>query len=233
MNYFLKRLFDRISSALALVILSPLFLVIAAAIKLDSKGSVFFKQERLLKNGRAFKMLKFRSMVVNAESMGTGLFNYTNDPRVTRVGRFLRNSSLDELPQLLHVLKGDMSLVGPRPCVTYELGDYDTLNARYKKRFTVLPGITGYAQVSGRNVISWDQKVDLDNEYIDLFKKQGVWLDIKILFRTVANVFAIQDIYEEKVDDSMNDQESAEASEWEIITRAHAVEDEDIAAEKS
>jgi lipopolysaccharide/colanic/teichoic acid biosynthesis glycosyltransferase len=98
---------------------------------------VLFAQDRRTKNGRLFKMYKFRSMVVNAESMGAGLFNYENDPRVTKVGRFLRNTSLDELPQLWNVLKGDLSLVGPRPCVSYELGDFDTLNKKYKKPCTL------------------------------------------------------------------------------------------------
>ena len=161
-----KRILDAVISAAALVVLAPVFLMIAVAIKADSKGSVFFKQGRRTKNGRIFQMYKFRSMIVNAERMGSGLFNYENDPRVTRVGRFLRNTSLDELPQLINVLKGDMSLVGPRPCVSYELGDYETLNARYKKRFRVLAGVTGLAQVTGRNELPWDIKVNYDNLYI-------------------------------------------------------------------
>jgi lipopolysaccharide/colanic/teichoic acid biosynthesis glycosyltransferase len=115
--------------------------------------------------------------------------------------------------------------VGPRPSVTYELGDYDTLNARYKKRFTVLPGITGYAQVMGRNEIPWDIKVNYDNEYIDLFAKQGFWLDIKIIFKTAVNIFKKEDIYEEKTDESMGDIEAAQAAEREIITKAHEIEE--------
>jgi len=225
-NRFLKRLFDVILSALALIILSPVFLIIAVAVKLDSPGPVFFKQERRGKNGNVFSMYKFRSMVVNAEKTGTGLFNYTNDPRVTRVGRVLRNTSMDELPQIWNVLCGDMSIVGPRPSVTYELGDFDTLNARYKKRFSIVPGITGYAQVMGRNDITWDQKVNYDNEYIELFKKQGVWLDIRILFMTVINVFKSKDIYEEKPDESLDDKAAAEAAEREIIAKAHEIEEE-------
>ncbi|MPN19853.1 UDP-glucose:undecaprenyl-phosphate glucose-1-phosphate transferase [bioreactor metagenome] len=210
----------------ALSLLSPLFLIIAAAIKIDSDGSVFFKQKRLTKNGTVFHMYKFRSMVVGAEKMGAGLFNYENDPRVTRVGRFLRHSSLDELPQLINVLKGEMSLVGPRPCVDGELGDYETLNVRYKKRFTVLPGMTGYAQVCGRNDISWDEKVTLDNAYIALFKKYGVWIDIKILFKTAVNILAHRDIYEKKSDAHLDDAQSAEISMREIIEKAHAAEAE-------
>ena len=185
-------------------------------------------QERRTKNGRVFRMYKFRSMVVNAESMGAGLFNYENDPRVTKVGRFLRNTSIDELPQLWNVIKGDLSIVGPRPCVKYELGDFDTLNKKYKKRFEVRAGITGLAQVKGRNENSWEEKVTYDNQYIDEFKKQGLWLDIKILFSTVAKVFRKQDIYEEKVDSAMDDAESARLAEEEIIRLAHLPDEEEI-----
>ena len=150
-NKFLKRFFDIVLCSIALIVLIPVWLIIAIAIKFDSKGPVLFTQDRRTQNGRLFKMYKFRSMIVNAESMGAGLFNYENDPRVTKTGRFLRNTSLDELPQLWNVVKGDLSLVGPRPCVSYELGDYDTLNKKYKKRFEVRGGITGLAQVKGRN----------------------------------------------------------------------------------
>ncbi len=225
-NKFLKRFFDILICSIALIVLLPVLLIIAIAIKCDSKGPVLFAQERRTKNGRIFKMLKFRSMVVNAESMGAGPFNYENDPRVTKVGRFLRNSSLDELPQLWNVIKGDLSLVGPRPCVSYELGEFETLNKKYKKRFEMRGGITGLAQIKGRNENSWDEKVTFDNIYIDKFKKQGIWLDIRILFGTVAKVFKKQDIYEEKVDDSMNDAEAAKFAEEEIIRIAHLPDDE-------
>lgn len=220
-NKILKRLFDIVTCSIALVLLIPVWLVIAIAIKCDSKGPILFTQERRTKNGRIFRMYKFRSMVVNAESMGTGLFNYENDPRVTKTGRFLRNNSLDELPQLWNVTKGDLSLVGPRPCVSYELGDFDTLNSRYKKRFEVRGGITGLAQIKGRNENSWDEKIAYDNLYIDQFRKQGIWLDIKILAGTVAKVFKKQDIYEEKSDKAMNDAEAAKLAEAEIIRIAH------------
>ena len=196
-------------------------IVLAVAIKLDSKGPVLFKQGRRTKDGRIFKMWKFRSMVVNAESIGSGLFSYENDPRITKVGRFLRNTSLDELPQLFNVLEGSLSLVGPRPCVTYELGDFDTLNKRYKKRFSVKAGITGLAQARGRNENSWDEKVSLDNEYIDLFQKQGVWIDMVVLFETFINVFKSKDITESKFDVNMEDEESAKRAEEEIIRIAH------------
>lgn len=227
-NKFLKRFFDILICSIALIILTPLWIVVAIAIKCDSKGPVFFAQERRTKNGRVFKMYKFRSMVVNAESMGAGLFNYENDPRVTKTGRFLRNTSIDELPQLWNVIKGDLSIVGPRPCVKYELGDFETLNKKYKKRFEVRAGITGLAQVKGRNENSWEEKVTYDNQYIDEFKKQGLWVDIKILFFTVSKVFRKQDIYEEKVDSTMDDAESARLAEEEIIRLAHLPDEEEI-----
>ncbi len=220
-NKLLKRFFDIVLCSAALIVLIPVWLIIAIAIKCDSKGPVLFTQERRTKGGRLFKMYKYRSMVVHAESMGAGLFNYENDPRVTRIGRILRNSSLDELPQLWNVVKGDLSLVGPRPCVSYELGDFETLNTKYKKRFEVRGGITGLAQIKGRNENSWDEKVTYDNIYIDEFKKQGIWLDIKIIAGTVAKVFKKQDIYEEKSDASMNDVEAAKFAEEEIIRIAH------------
>ena len=226
LNRFFKRFFDILVCAVALIVLLPFWLVISIAIKCDSKDPILFAQERRTKDGRLFKMYKFRSMVVNAESMGAGLFNYKNDPRVTKVGRFLRNSSLDELPQLWNVIKGDLSLVGPRPCVSYELGDFDTLNKKYKKRFEVRGGITGLAQIKGRNENSWDEKVTYDNIYIDQFKKQGLLLDIKILIGTVAKVFKKQDIYEEKQSDDMNDAEAAKYAEEEIIRIAHLPDEE-------
>lgn len=220
-NLYIKRAFDIVSAGLLALILTPLWIVVAIWIKSDSKGPVFFKQSRRTKGGRVFNMLKFRSMVVNAEQMDTGLFNYKNDSRVTKAGRFLRNTSIDELPQLFNILKGDMSVVGPRPCVTYELGDFETLNKRYKKRFEVKAGLTGLAQVKGRNDIRWDDKVDYDNQYVDAFKRIGVLADIKILAESVIKVFKKEDIYENKADESMTDAEAAKYEEEEIIRIAH------------
>lgn len=217
----LKRAFDVVSSGIAIILLLPIWIGASIAIKKDSKGPILFKQGRRTKDGKVFNMLKFRSMVVNAENIGTGLFNYENDPRVTKVGRKLRDSSMDELPQLINIFKGEMSVVGPRPCVTYELGDYETLNKRYKKRFQVKAGLTGLAQVKGRNDITWDEKVEYDNQYVDLFDKWGVLIDIKILFESVIKVFQKEDIYENKADESMNDEEAAKLAEEEIIRIAH------------
>ncbi len=220
-NFIIKRTFDIISSSVLIVILFPLWIVIAVLIKVDSRGTVFYKQKRRTKNGKIFSMFKFRSMVSNAEKMGAGLFNYKNDPRVTKMGRFLRDTSLDELPQLINILKGDMSVVGPRPCVTYELGDFKTLNKRYKKRFQVKAGLTGLAQVMGRNDIKWDKKVEYDNQYVDEFKRIGVLIDIKILWLTILKVFRKENIYENKENEAMTDSEAAKYEEMEIIRIAH------------
>ena len=220
-NNLLKRLFDILLSLAALLVLSPVLLACAVWIKTDSEGPVIFKQNRLTKNGRVFKMYKFRSMVQDAEKKGTGLFNYEGDPRVTRSGRFLRDHSLDELPQLMNILMGDMSIVGPRPCVDYELGDYATLNKRYKKRFEVVAGLTGYAQAQGRNELEWDVKVDYDNRYIDLYRKWGILLDGYIIAKTVLGVFRHTDIYENKIDTDMDDQQSAELAQARVIKMAH------------
>lgn len=220
-SLFVKRVFDIVSSGICIVLLTPVWIVVSIMIKKDSKGPVFFKQGRRTKDGRVFQMLKFRSMVVNAETMGAGLFNYENDPRVTKVGRKLRDSSIDELPQLFNIFMGDMSVVGPRPCVTYELGDFETLNKKYKKRFRVKAGLTGLAQIKGRNDISWDEKVTYDNEYVDLFEKYGFLADIKIGLESVFKAFKHDKIYENKMDESMNDAEAAQAEEAEIIRLAH------------
>lgn len=196
---WIKRIFDSLAAASALVLLAPLLLIIAAAVKLDSRGPVLFRQSRVGLHGAPFTMYKFRSMVVGAEKMGTGLFNYEDDPRVTRVGRFLRSTSLDELPQLWNILKGDMSIVGPRPCVVGgTLGDYADWNAQYKKRVEVLPGVTGFAQINGRNDLSWEEKILFDNEYVDRLPREGIKLDLWILWKTVGVVFSRSSIYEKK-----------------------------------
>lgn len=225
LNLFIKRAFDIISCSIAILLLTPVWIVVAIAIKFDSKGPVFFKQGRRTKDGRVFKMLKFRSMCVEAEKQGTGLFSYDNDPRVTKVGAFLRKTSLDEIPQFFNVLMGDISVVGPRPCVTYELGDYDTLNKKYKKRFQVKGGITGLAQCKGRNENSWDEKVTYDGQYVDLFKKEGVWIDIKILWWSVIKVFQSANINEDQRE-GMSAEQSAELDDEEVKRIAHLPDEE-------
>lgn len=194
----IKRILDFTISLSLLALLLPLMLIIALAIKMDSKGPVFFKQGRLGKNGKVFSIYKFRTMIENAENIGTGLFNYEDDFRVTRVGKFLRLTSLDELPQLYNILIGDMSFVGPRPPVTYELGKYEELTDEQKKRFIIQPGITGLAQISGRNELSWDDKIKFDNIYIEQLKSFGFTIDLKIILFTIYKVLKMEGTYEIK-----------------------------------
>lgn len=188
---------DFFGSLIGLIILSPVFLIIALLIKLTSKGPIFFKQERLRKNGKAFKILKFRTMVINAENIGDGLrVKSESDSRITKIGKILRKTSLDELPQLLNVLIGEMSLVGPRPPVAYHPYDgYQNYPGWAKKRFSMRPGITGLAQVTVRNSVTWDERIVVDNQYIDSF---NIWVDIKILFMTLLKIFKSESIYLKK-----------------------------------
>lgn len=189
-----KRLIDIVGSLCGIILLSPLFLIIAILIKLeDPKGKVFFAQERNGKYPKTFKMYKFRSMVHNAEELlkdlmdrneQTGpVFKINDDPRITKVGKFIRKTSIDELPQLFNVLKGDMSLVGPRPAIPREVEQY---NSYQMQRLAVKPGLTCIWQVSGRNNIGFDEWVEMDIEYI---KTRNLWLDIKLIFKTVGVLF--------------------------------------------
>lgn len=193
-QWVVKQVMDVVLSAVALVLLLPVFVVIAVLIKLDSKGPVFFKQLRCGLNGRPFVLYKFRTMVVDAEArkrelekyneMSGPVFKLSNDPRVTRVGRILRKFSLDELPQFFNVLKGDMSLVGPRPLPVEEVNRFDQL--WHRRRMSVKPGLTCLWQISGRNEIrDFQEWVRLDLEYIDNW---SLWLDLKILLKTVPAV---------------------------------------------
>lgn len=187
-----KRAFDLVVSVLALVLTAPLFLLIAVAIRLDSPGPIFFGQERSGLNGRRFKLWKFRSMVVDAEAhlerlreaneMSGPVFKMSHDPRVTRVGRILRKTSLDELPQFWNVLLGQMSVVGPRPPLPTEVAQYERW---HRRRLSVKPGITCTWQVSGRNEIDFEDWMQLDLAYIDQW---SLWLDVKILARTIPAV---------------------------------------------
>ena len=189
-----KRLIDIVGSLCGIILLSPLFLIVAILIKLeDPKGKVFFAQERNGRYPKTFKMYKFRSMVHNAEELlkdlmdrneQTGpVFKINDDPRITKVGKFIRKTSIDELPQLFNVLKGDMSLVGPRPAIPREVDQY---NSYQMQRLAVKPGLTCIWQVSGRNNIGFDEWVEMDIEYI---KTRNLWLDIKLIFKTVGVLF--------------------------------------------
>lgn len=185
---------DFFGSLVGIVIISPILIIIAIAIKLTSEGPVFFKQDRLGRDGKAFKIIKFRTMVVNAEHIGDGLIvTSESDNRITKVGKFLRKTSLDELPQLFNVLVGQMSLVGPRPPVTYHPYDgYENYPEWAKKRFIMRPGVTGLTQVTVRNSVEWNDRIVVDNKYIDSF---NIWLDIKILFNTFFKVSKPENIY--------------------------------------
>ena len=188
-----KRALDVIASFLGLVILSPIFLIVAILIKLESKGPAIFSQSRIGLNGKEFKMYKFRSMVQNAEElkeklakqneMSGPMFKIKNDPRVTKVGKFIRKTSIEELPQLLNILKGDMTLVGPRPSLPREVEKFESWML---KRLEVKPGLTCYWQVSGRNNIDFYEWMKLDLKYVN---DMNFWLDIKLIFKTVAVLF--------------------------------------------
>ena len=191
---FFKRFFDIVLSLIALVVLSPVFLITAVAIRLEDGDPVIFKQDRSGLNGSVFKMYKFRSMVKNAPELHKELlaqneldgpaFKMKDDPRITKVGRFIRRTSIDELPQLINIIKGEMSIVGPRPLPVYET---DELNAYQRQRLNVKPGLTCYWQVSGRNDIGFDEWIELDLKYI---REASVWTDMKLIFMTFRAVIS-------------------------------------------
>lgn len=193
LNLFIKRLIDFIGSLIGAIIISPILIIITLLIKFTSKGPVFFKQERIGKDGKTFKILKFRTMIVNAEMIGDGLFVKTGqDNRITKIGRLLRATSLDELPQLWNVLVGDMSLVGPRPPVPQHPHKYEEYSDFQRKRFEMKPGMTGLTQVTVRNSVPWDKRIPVDVEYVEKF---NIWLDLKIIFRTIQKIFVRESIY--------------------------------------
>lgn len=185
-----KRAFDVVASLCGLIILSPLLLVIAFLVKVTSPGGAIFKQERLGLDGKPFWMYKFRSMRQNSEHTGSGVYSEKGDPRVTAIGRFIRATSIDELPQLINVLKGEMSIIGPRPVLTYHPCPFDQYTEEQKKRFQMRPGVTGYAQTHGRKQVEWPKRLEYDAYYVDNF---SLWLDCKIFFRTFWKVAAMSD----------------------------------------
>ena len=186
----IKRLLDIMFSFIGIVVASPVLAIVALAVKLDSKGPVIFKQERLGKDGKVFLIYKFRSMCVGAEKMGSGQYSFKGDSRITRVGKIIRATSLDELPQFFNIIKGDMSFIGPRPTLTYHPWKLEEYTEFQRRRFEVRPGITGLAQVNGRKKIDWVDRIKYDVEYVD---NMSLALDCKILFKTVVNVFMMKD----------------------------------------
>jgi len=197
---FMKRLMDIVGALCGLILLSPIFLIIALLIKLeDPKGPIFFKQNRVGKNEKEFEMYKFRSMITDAEEklkdllqhneVSGAMFKMKDDPRVTKIGKFIRKTSIDELPQLLNVLKGEMSLVGPRPPLTREVKEYTSYD---KQRLLVTPGCTGLWQVTERNSVGFKEMVELDLTYI---QHRSLWFDVKLMFKTVLVLFGSKDAF--------------------------------------
>lgn len=182
---YIKRLLDIIISILVLVVLSPIYFIAWIAVRLDSKGPALFKQKRLGLGGKEFTLYKFRSMVMNAEHTGSGVYSGHNDARVTRMGRIIRATSIDELPQAVNILKGDMSLIGPRPPLTYHPWPIEQYTSEQRHMFDVRPGITGWAQVHGRKEVEWHERIKLNNWYVD---HCSFVLDVKIFFMTIFKV---------------------------------------------
>jgi undecaprenyl phosphate N,N'-diacetylbacillosamine 1-phosphate transferase len=191
MYKFAKRTLDIVLSAIALVVLLPLFIILWAVIRLSNKGPAVFKQERAGKNATPFTFYKFRTMRTDVDPFGPSPKS-GEDARLTKAGKFLREYSLDELPQLVNVLKGNMSIVGPRPLYVAQIAEW---NDRQKRRLLVKPGLTGLAQISGRGELTREEKLEFDSQYVD---KANFWLDIKIIFITIAQVFGKKSIYEKK-----------------------------------
>ena len=195
----LKRIIDVVGALFGLIILSPILIIVGILIKLESKGPIIFAQKRVGLNGKDFKMYKFRSMVINAEEikeklkekneMSGPMFKIKDDPRITKVGKFIRKTSIDEVPQLINVLKGDMSLVGPRPSLQNEVKEFESWML---KRLEVKPGLTCYWQVMGRNNIDFENWMKLDIKYVN---ERSFWLDIKLIFKTFFVLFGDKNAY--------------------------------------
>lgn len=182
-NKFLKRVIDIVLSLVGLVILSPIMLITALLIKIDSKGPIIFKQKRLGYKGKEFYIYKFRSMSIGAEKKG--VYELKGDPRITKVGKIIRKTSIDELPQFVNILKGEMSLIGPRPALTYHPWRFEQYTEYQKRMFDVKPGVTGWAQINGRKDVEWPTRIDLNIEYID---RMSFRFDTYIFVRTISKV---------------------------------------------
>jgi len=194
------RLLDITVATVALLLCSPLLLAAAVAIALESRGGVIYRHQRIGRDGVPFELWKLRTMVSGAESMGAGLYIEANDARITRTGAFLRRFSLDELPNLVNVLRGEMSVVGPRPTVAVQVDRY---TPHQRRRLEVKPGITGWAQVNGRASISWPERIELDVWYVD---HRSVLLDLRILARTVKLLVSGQGLYSSELEQGWGEQ---------------------------
>lgn len=190
MYRYIKRFLDIVFALTALVILLPVMAITAVAVKIESAGPVLFKQERLGLKGKVFRIYKFRSMCQGAEHIGTGVYSGVDDMRVTRVGKIIRATSIDELPQLFNIIKGDMSFIGPRPPLTYHPWPIEEYTEEQLHMFDARPGITGWAQVNGRKGVEWHKRIELNCWYVD---NMSLWLDIKILFTTFFKVLKNED----------------------------------------
>ncbi len=179
----IKRIFDIIISIVTLMVLFPFLVIIAILIKITSPGPIFFIQERIGKDGKPFNLIKFRTMVKDAEKLTKGMHIDGRNPYITKVGRFLRKWSIDEIPELINVLKGEMSIVGPRPTLRYQVEKYDNFQ---RQRLLVKPGLTGWAQINGRNAIPWSKRIELDVWYVDHW---SLWLDLIIILKTIRVLF--------------------------------------------
>ena len=181
---------DVFFSAILLMLGAIPLLIVALIVKLESKGPALFKQERLGMNGKVFRIYKFRSMVVGAEKQGSGVYSGKNDARVTKVGKIIRATSIDELPQLINILKGEMSFIGPRPALTYHPWPFEEYTDEQKKMFAVRPGVTGWAQVNGRKEVEWPRRIEMNVWYVE---NMSFVLDLKIFFKTIFKVFTNAD----------------------------------------
>ena len=190
--YIIKSMLDWVAAFVALLILWPVFLVVAIAIKINSPGPAFFVQPRLGKHGKVFKVIKFRSMVVQKKAGDKGNRLYENDPRITKVGAFIRKTSIDELPQIFNILRGEMSFIGPRPPVVHFPKKYEEYTAFEKQRFLVKPGISGLAQVRCREVHDWDINIPIDVEYVQNY---SFTYDLRLFFSSVLFFFKTDNIY--------------------------------------
>lgn len=211
-KHFFKRFFDLVVSLVALVIASPILLITAIAIKVESKGPAIFIQQRVGKNGKVYDMYKFRSMCVGAEQQEGGVFCKKGDARVTKVGAFIRATSIDELPQLVNIIKGEMSLIGPRPVLTYYPKKWDEYTQEELKRFDALPGVTGWAAVHGRKTNTVEARFAYDNYYVE---NLSLWLDIKIFFLTIKSVLT----NEGNEDDGASEVKIQESENKEVISK--------------